>query len=76
MWCSSGLDFRTTDINMCLTRTTDFLCADDTVLLCSGKDLNSICWNMQIDLDHIFKRCNSNQLTINFKKTKFMILEI
>ena len=61
------------DLNTCLRGTTDFLYADDTVLLCTGKDLNSICHTMQQDLDNVFKWCVSNKLTINIKKTKHMI---
>ena len=61
------------DLNSCLTCTSDFLYADDTVLLCSGNDLNNVCDNMQNDLDNISNWCNSNKLTINSKKTKFMI---
>ena len=60
-------------LNSCLTCTSDFLYADDTVLLCSGNDLDNVCDNMQVDLDNISNWCNSNKLTINSKKTKFMI---
>ena len=62
------------DLNSCLTSTSDFLYADDTVLLCSGSDLNNVCSNMQNDLDNISNWCNSNKLTINSKRTKFMIV--
>ena len=53
------------DIDTCLTSTTHFLYADDTVLLCKGKDLDSMCRNMRSDLDNIFVWCKSNKLTIN-----------
>ena len=57
------------DLNTCLTSTSDFLYADDTVLLCSGIDLDIVCHNMQRDLDHISNWCNYNKLTVNSKKT-------
>ena len=53
------------NIDSCLTRSTHFLYAGDTVLLFRGKDLDSICRNMQADLDNIFEWCYSNKLTIN-----------
>ena len=61
------------NINTCLKGTTDFLYADDTVLLCSGYDLDNICQTMQNDLNYIFNWCVSNKLTINSKKTKYTI---
>ena len=56
------------DLNTCLISTSDFLYADDTVLLCRGTNLNSICFKMQTDLDNISNWCNANKLTINSKK--------
>ena len=53
------------DIDTCLTSTTHFLYADDTVPSCKGKDLDSICRNMRSDLDNISVWCKSNKLTIN-----------
>ena len=61
------------DLNTCLTSTSDFLYADDTVLLCSGNDLDNIFANMQKDLNNISGWCNSNKLTINSKKTKYTV---
>ena len=61
------------DINTCLRGTINFLYADDTVLLCNGSDLEGMCQSMQEDSDSIFRWCASNKLTINIKKTKYMI---
>ena len=61
------------DINTCLRGSTDFLYADDTVLLCNGTDLDKMSRTMQADLDSIYKWCASNKLTLNIKTTKYMI---
>ena len=50
------------------------LFADDTALLCSGPDITSTAKNVQEDLNIIADWTRKNTLTINVKKTKYMII--
>ena len=49
------------------------LYADDTVLYMSGQEIEPITDNMCIDLAQFKDWCDCNKLTINIKKTKYMI---
>ena len=49
------------------------LYADDTVLYMSGQEIEPITDNMCIDLAHFKDWCDCNKLTINIKKTKYVI---
>ena len=49
------------------------LFADDTALLCTGPDILSTARKMQKDLNKIAKWTRNNTLTINAKKTKYII---
>ena len=50
------------------------LFADDTALLCTGPDILTTARKMQKDLNEIAKWTRNNTLTINAKKTKYMIV--
>ena len=47
--------------------------ADDTVIYSSGKDPIMVKEILQNDIQNVVKWCETNQLTINTKKTKVMI---
>ena len=51
------------------------LYADDTVLYIGRRDLNIIGTNVQSNLDTFSIRCKKNVLTVNVKKTKYVIYE-
>ena len=50
-----------------------FLYADDTVILQSGDNIADIVYSMQTDLDSYGTWCKANKLTINTKKSNFVI---
>ena len=50
------------------------LYADDTVLYSSAKKTETIERSLQRDMDTLAQWCRNNQLTINTKKTKVMIV--
>ena len=50
------------------------LYADDTVVYLSGKNIRWVTDNLQASIDKFINWCEVNQLTINTKKTKVMIL--
>jgi len=51
-----------------------FLYADDTAIFYWGKDLDVLLENAQSDLEKIYNWLQSNVLTMNTKKTGYMIL--
>ena len=58
--CSSKLDFR--------------LFADDTNIFYSSKDIKDLETVMNNELKNIFRYCATNKLSINLKKTNYMII--
>ena len=61
------------DIDVGLTESTVHLFADDTVVYSSGETMDSAHSKLQTDLRLLTEWCDSNQLTINAKKTKNML---
>ena len=49
------------------------LYADDTVLYLSGRDIDNMVLGLQSDLDRYSSWCEQNYLTLNVKKTKYVI---
>ena len=52
-----------------------FMYADDTLLLCQDKDINEVTVKAQKALTKLTTWCEANKLTINFGKTKYMIVK-
>ena len=50
-----------------------YLYADDTVIFMSGMNVPDIVHKLQIDLDRYNKWCNGNKLTVNTKKSNFVV---
>ena len=50
-----------------------YLHADDTVLLYSGKDTADVVHKLQSDLNEYSKWCKGNKLTVNTKKSNFVV---
>ena len=61
------------DMKKSLKNASYHLYADDTVIYYSGNELQDIIPSLQTDLDSYFDWCNANCLTLNVKKTKFVI---
>ena len=61
------------DMTDIISRTSMYQYADDTVLLATGSNVDDCKYNMQLDLSNIVIWCNSNKLSLNFKKTKCML---
>ena len=56
------------------TRVSDFiLLADDTNIFFSHKDINILSETLNSELGTLTQCCNANKLSINFKKSNFMI---
>ena len=53
---------------------TVFMYADDTLLLNTGKTIEEVMESSQKALDIVTKWCDSNKMSINISKTKFMIV--
>ena len=52
-----------------------YMYADDTLLLCKDKDINVVTVKAQKALTNLTSWCEVNKLTINFEKTKYMIVK-
>lgn len=61
------------DLPLSVTNSLPFLYADDTTILATGKSIDSLTLKLQKDLNNILSWCLTNSLSINPKKTKFMI---
>ena len=61
------------DISSVVNNSLLHLYADDTVIYISGSDLNFITSALQQDLNKIVAWCEESKLTINVKKTKYVI---
>ena len=47
--------------------------ADDAVLTTSGKNLSQVKVSIKNELDKVVRRMTSNKLTLNYKKSKYMV---
>ena len=63
------------DLGSVINRSGYKLYADDTVLYsrCTGEDNETLCLNIQQDLNCVFNWCNDNAIMMNVKKTKVMM---
>ena len=61
------------DLPDCIKFSNILLYADDTVLYVSAKDINIIEMTLNSELENVSDWFKSNKLTLNTKKTKFMI---
>ena len=61
------------DLSKCTKKTTSILFADDTTLVSFGKNENEVVDSLNSDLCEIQEWLISNRLTLNAKKTKFLI---
>ena len=61
------------DISESITFSDHELYADDTILLCAGPNPSNTQSKLQSDLSKLAGWCESNKLTINFKKTMSMV---
>ena len=50
-----------------------FLFADDTNLLCAGNDLQTLTTNININLGILFDWLYANKLSLNLKKTNYIL---
>ena len=62
------------DLPSCLQTTNASMYADDTNLSCKGQSSADIEYKLNCDLDNFQKWLISNKLTLNLKKTDFMII--
>ncbi len=62
------------DLPNCLTTTDASMFADDTNLNCNGKSSVDIEQKINTDLDNVHNWLISNKLTLNTKKTEYMII--
>lgn len=60
------------DLPSCLNHSSCILYADDTTILSSHRNLDTLLCNLQTDLFAIQQWCYSNKLSINVKKTVFV----
>ena len=61
------------NMSKCLRSTSHCLYADDTVLFMSGNDIEVMINDLQGDLTRYSEWCSNNYLTLNAKKTKYVI---
>ena len=61
------------DLGSVLSTSQHFLYADDTVILQSGDNISDIVELLQIDLNNYGSWCKANKLTINTKKSNYVI---
>ena len=77
VWCSSGINpgsfINLNDMAVSCTNLLPVLFADDTNLLASHEDFNSLMKNVNDELSTIEKWSQLNKLTLNVKKCNFMI---
>ena len=78
MWCPTGIGpllflIYINDISSVVNNSLLHLYADDTVIYMSGSDLNFITSALQQDLNKIVAWCEESKLTLNVKKTKYVI---
>ena len=62
------------DLENVIKKCDTFLYADDTVIVTSAPNMYIIHRNLQHDLQNITNWCKGNELTLNIKKTKCMVL--
>ena len=64
------------DIFMSLGKHSEmFMYADDTLLICKDKDINEVTIKAQKALTKLTLWCEANKLTVNFGKTKYMVVK-
>ena len=61
------------DIRNILHQSEHFLYADDTVIVSYGDCIQNTIPNLQLDLDNFWSWCQANKLTINTKKSNYVI---
>ena len=61
------------DITKCLTECSAKLYADDMAILANGTDYIDIMLSLQIEMANVIEWLRLNKLTLNVKKTKFML---
>ena len=52
-----------------------YMYADDTLILCKSDDINEVTSKVEDALRKIMSWCEVNKLTINYKKTKYMVVK-
>ena len=62
------------DLSKYLTETKCSLYADDTAVYCNGTSIVDIVLSLRIDMSYINEWLRANKLTLNVKKTKYMII--
>ena len=62
------------DLPNCLESTKATLFADDTNLTCNGQSVHEIETKFNRDIGNVHKWLSANKLTLNNKKTEFMII--
>ena len=61
------------DLNNSTKNVSTILFADDTNLFCSGKDINELECNINAELVNVQEWLTLNQLTLNIKKSNYII---
>ena len=64
------------DLSVCTTKLKSILFADDTTLYTSNKNVNNLCADMSAELVLVKEWLLSNRLTLNVKKTFYMIFSL
>lgn len=62
------------DLPNCLSSTQCILYADDTTIFTYHNNISSLVNILSTDLENIFRWCNTNLLSINATKTKFVVV--
>ena len=62
------------DLPNSIKNTRPIMFADDTQIMISSSDINTITNNLNEDLEHVSNWMTSNKLTLNKSKTEFMII--
>ena len=52
-----------------------FMYADDTLILCKSDNINEVTSKAKVTLEKIMQWCEVNKLSINYKKTKYMVVK-
>ena len=52
-----------------------YMYADDTLLVCESDNIDSVTMKTGLAFESMQKWCNANKLSINFTKTKYMVIK-
>ena len=82
LWYYSGLSclgpllfvLHVNDFEQYLTKCTSHMCADDTSVTCSAEDIDELCTDLRVEVEHIAEWLPQNKLCLSTNKTEYMLV--